>query len=103
MTYDEKLKMTEVLSEEHDETILSTYLTLAENKILNHLYPFGADDEDLPTEYDTLQCEIACYLIMRRGSEGETRHSENGIDRTYENADLPRTFVRRIVPRGTVL
>ena len=30
-----------------------------------------------------LQVKLAVRYFLRRGGEGETRHSENGIDRTY--------------------
>lgn len=103
MTFDEKLKMVEVLTEEHDEDVLSTYLKLSESKMLHHLYPFGTGDEELPHEHDVLHCEIAQHLILKRGAEGETRHSENGVDRSYGNAEIPPSMLRRLIPKAGVL
>jgi hypothetical protein len=32
------------------------------------------------------------------GAEGQTAHSENGINRTYEAADVSPSILRKIVP-----
>ena len=44
------------------------------------------------------QVEIAVYLMNKRGAEGESAHSENGVSRTYENGDVPASMLRGIVP-----
>ena len=36
--------------------------------------------------------------MIARGAEGEKSHSENGISRTYENAELPDSLLREITP-----
>ena len=38
------------------------------------------------------------YLLNKRGAEGQTAHSENGISRSYEDGDVPPTLLRDIVP-----
>jgi hypothetical protein len=43
------------------------------------------------------------YLYNRQGSEGETYHSENGINRTYASANVPDDLLKGIVPLGKVL
>lgn len=105
MTRSEKIDSIKVLAEETDTDIVSTYLSLAEGKILTHVYPFKDDMSGVtfPLAYDTLSVEVAVYMLNKRGAEGETRHSENGIDRTYADADLPPQFVRRITPKVGVL
>lgn len=86
--------------DENDENILSTYLYIAKNKLMSHIYPFGDWDNEtpLPTKYDSLHLEAAAYFINKRGAEGEVSHSENGISRTYADADLPASMLRKIVP-----
>ena len=44
------------------------------------------------------QIEIAVYLYNKQGAEGQTAHSENGISRTYESADVPGVHVKRDSP-----
>lgn len=63
------------------------YLKLASQRIINCLYPFGNGSENLPARYDQLHCELTVRMIARRGGEGEVNHSENGISRTWANAD----------------
>ena len=98
MTDSEKISLVTVLSEETDEIIVSAYLTLAGQKIIHRAYPYDDSVDEVPSKYDTLQCEIATYLLNKRGAEGQTAHSENGINRTYGNADVPESMLRVITP-----
>ena len=84
--------------------IIPTYAELARNKVLNHLFPFNVDAtwEDVPERYLLQTCEIAAYLIGKIGAEGETKHSENGTDRTYESASIPPSMYRGMVPFAEV-
>lgn len=43
------------------------------------------------------------YLLNKRGAEGQTAHSENGISRSYEDGDVPPTLLRDIVPFASVM
>lgn len=78
--------------------LLEIYLQNAEQKVLNRLYPFGSDNKSVPQKYEYKVLEIAQYLFLRRGSEGETGHSENGVNRSYENADIPKSMLAEITP-----
>lgn len=66
-----------------DEVLLST-LRLAESMVLNRMYPFGyMEYMAVPTRYEMLQIELAVELYSKRGAEGQSAHSENGISRTW--------------------
>lgn len=81
-----------------DET-LTVYLSLAEEAVLNRLYPFGCRElKSIPSKYGYKVCEIACYLYNKRGAEGQTAHGENGISRSYESASIPDSMLKDIVP-----
>lgn len=99
MTDVEKLTMLKAMvgSSDADE-VLSTYLALAGSKILAKAYPYKTDVTDVPTQYEYLQLEIAAYMLNKRGAEGQTSHSENGISRGYENADVPASMLKAITP-----
>lgn len=85
------------------ESVLSAFLDLASDVILQRMYPFGAPDgAEVPEKYERKQCTIAVYLYNRQGSEGETYHSENGINRTYASAEVPHDMLKSIVPLGKV-
>ena len=87
------------IDENWSDDVLLAYLLLAGRKIINRAYPYSNDDSlVVPTKYEMLQCEIAAYLLNKRGAEGETSHSENGISRSYENADVPESLIGAVVP-----
>lgn len=85
-------------NEDWSDDILLTYLAIAGRKIIDRAYPYDETIEDVPRRYELLQCEIAMYLLNKRGAEGETSHSENGISRSYENADIPESMLSVITP-----
>lgn len=99
MTEEEKLIALKAMvgSSDTDE-VLSTYLKLAGRKIITRAYPYDDTVTEVPTQYDTLQCEIAAYMLNKRGAEGQTSHSENGITRAYENADVPSSMLKIVTP-----
>lgn len=99
MTEEEKLIALKAMvgSSDSDE-VLSTYLKLAGRKIIARAYPYDDTVTEVPTQYDTLQCEIAAYMLNKRGAEGQTSHSENGITRAYENADVPSSMLKIVTP-----
>lgn len=103
MTDNEKKTMLQYMTDETDEGLLSTYLTLAEQVVLEKAFPYGNYPEELPTKYDAIQVEIAAYMINKRGAEGETVHLENGISRHWEDGGVAPSLLRRIVPYVGVL
>lgn len=103
MTDAEKLSMLKTMTGEKDEDVLSTYLSIAGNKVLKRAYPFDSTVTVVPDRYAYNQVEIAAYLVNKRGAEGETAHSENGISRSYEDGDVPPTLLREIVPCASLI
>lgn len=99
MTDEEKIKTLKAMVGDSDsDDVLSTYLLLAGRKIINRAYPYDSTVTDVPSEYETLQCEIAAYMLNKRGAEGQTQHTENGISRQYENADIPASMLKVVTP-----
>jgi hypothetical protein len=85
------------------DEVLSAYLTLAGRKIIAKAYPYKPDVTEVPAQYDYLQVEIATYMLNKRGAEGQTSHTENGVTRQYENADIPASMLKAITPYCGVL
>ena len=109
MTEVEKLSLLRVMvgqpadSEGWSDAVLISYLKIAGEKIINRAYPYDETVTEVPRRYGVLQCEIAQYLLNKRGAEGQTAHSENGINRTYESADVPESLMREVIPHVEVL
>ena len=106
MTENEKIAMVRALVDNDptaSDDLIKVYLRLANSKMLERLYPFDADKEesDLPERYETIQCELASRLFLRRGGEGETNHEENGVNRTYATVD-DEDLLSRLTPFAKV-
>lgn len=104
MTALEQIKLLQTMTGESDKDILLAYLGIAKDKVLFRAYPFGAPyDETVMDRYSGIQVEIAAYLLNKRGAEGETAHSENGVERVYEDGDIPPSLLRQITPHVGLL
>jgi hypothetical protein len=94
----EQLKSLLGISGTDEDALLLTLLSISAQKILDRAYPYDSTIMEVPARYHTKQVEIAVYLYNKRGAEGQTSHSENGINRTYESADVPESLMRGITP-----
>lgn len=104
MTIEQKILMVKSLtSDDENPGLIETYLELAASEIINRAYPFDHETREVPAKYDTLQCKIAAYMILKRGAEGQTAHSENGVSRAYEDADIPSSLTSQIIPFAGVI
>ena len=101
MTNEEKISRLAVLISPDTATdeLLSILVEQAEGIVLGRRYPFGAPAQaTVPHQYEHIQLQIALELFSKMGAEGQTAHSENGINRSFESADVSPTLLRRIVP-----
>lgn len=103
MTDEQKKQMLQAMTGESDDGVLSTYLTIAGNKVCRKAYPFDTSKTVVPAQYEIIQVEVAAYLLNKRGAEGEKAHSENGISRSYEDGDVPPSLLRDITPFASAL
>lgn len=103
MTETDKLTALKAMSGETDEGVLSAFLSLAANKVIQRAYPFDPTITAVPDRYSMNQVEIANFLLGKRGAEGESYHSENGIARTYTGGDVPAELMRQIIPMVGVM
>jgi len=85
---------------EGDEDYLTLKLNRAISAVVKARRPYGCTDEQktvILADYDSEILEIATYLYNRKGSEGEKSHNENGINRGYDSAGIPSSFLDGIV------
>lgn len=106
MTDAQKIAMVQtIVQNDGDATdaIVAVYLQLALNKMLERLFPYDSTKtvSDIPERYETIQCELAARLYLRRGGEGETSHEENGVNRTYGSVD-DEDILSRLTPFAKV-
>ena len=106
MTDAEKITMVQTLVEsdaEATEDVVSVYLALACSAMLERLYPYDStkEAEDIPSRYDTIQCDLAARYFLRRGGQGEINHEENGVNRQYASVD-DEDILRKLTPFAKV-
>ena len=78
--------------QESDE-VLDFYLENAKDIICDL-----RDSNEVEAKYLTVQVKMAIELYNKRGAEGEIAHSENGINRSYEKADISDSLMNQITP-----
>lgn len=111
MTIERKIEMLRAMlddpaadgNERDSDGTLQVYLELAGYKILNKMYQFPEFYDDyegleVPDRYVMAQLNICCYLLNKRGAEGEIQHIEGGIHRNYGASDVPDAMLKDITP-----
>lgn len=104
MSHERKIEMLRALigdtNSKEDSGVLSVYLEMAGAKILERLYPYREnwDDLEVPDKYSMLQLKISCYMWNKIGAEGQVQHIENGIHRNYGDADVPESMLSSLAP-----
>lgn len=92
-----------------EDALILDMLADAKRVINNNRYPFGgipldeAGEEILEDRFLSLQIRIVLDMYNKMGAEGQVTHSENGVARTFETADVPYSLLREIIPKGGVL
>ena len=81
------------------DDLLAYLLEQAEGIVLNKRYPFGAPEGATLTAFlEQIQLRVAVELFSKMGAEGQTEHSENGVNRKWEAADVSPSLLKQIVP-----
>jgi len=56
------------------------------------------NSDKVEKKYLTTQIAIAIEIYNKRGAEGQTSHTENGISRVYASGDISHHLIRKITP-----
>jgi hypothetical protein len=105
MTESQKLTRLKILLEEtgnDEDALLSEYLDIAKDEILNWLYiRLGAvptDVDEVPAAYEQTQIMAVLAAFNIRGAEGQTLHIENGMHRQFVYDDLIKYIRTHVFP-----
>lgn len=91
------------LSDTESDDILECLLDNAKSRILEKRWMnYKEDDRDntLLSSDTYIQLDIAKELYSKMGVEGQLSHNENGIDRSYESADISPSIMKRILTKA---
>ena len=94
-----KIRITENVTDIELEDILES----AKAVILSRRFPFGEQPTEIEDKYKDLQIRIAVEMFNKRGAEGETAHSENGVGRSYASANVSEDLLKEITPKAGVV
>ena len=94
-----KIRITETVNDVELEDILES----AKAVILSRRFPFGEQPEEIENKYKDLQIRIAVEMFNKRGAEGETAHSENGISRSYASSNISEDLLKEITPKAGIV
>ena len=89
--------------ENYTDALLSDLLESAKYIIFEHRFPFSDYPEQLEPRYQNLQLQIAVELFGKMGADGQVSHSENGISRSWQSADVSYDLLSRITPISKVV
>ena len=93
----EKVKTRLGIKSNTEDTLLLDYLEdarLTINRIRRYRGTLELEEKNF-----SLQVRMVVTAYNKRGAEGQTAHSENGINRTYDGGnDYPSSMLREIVP-----
>ena len=101
MTQLERLKIR--ITEKVNDIELEDILESAKAVIMSRRFPFGEHPAEIEDKYKDLQIRIAVEMFNKRGAEGETAHSENGVSRSYSSASVSEELLREITPKAGVV
>lgn len=101
MTQLERLKIR--ITENTNDNELEDILESAKAVILSRRFPFGEPPAEIEDRYKDLQIRIAVEMFSKRGAEGETAHSENGVSRSYASASVSEDLLNEITQKGGVV
>lgn len=85
--------------DETEDDRLSVYLSAAEREILSWRYSYSENaPTTVPAEYEMTQIQAVVIGYGISGAEGQRRHDENGIYRTFKYADMIEYIRQNVVP-----
>ena len=93
------------ISDSSVDTLISNYLTLAKDEILNYRYNGEIPEEvtDVPTRYEMVQVMAVVTGYSMNGAENETTHTENAITRQFRYADMIAYIRSKVIPLAKVV
>lgn len=104
MTDEAKLNRLKILlgPEADSDALLSEYLDIAKEEILNWLYirlgQIPSDVTTVPVRYEQVQIMAVLAAYNIRGAEGQTLHIENGMHRQFVYDDLVKYVHSHVDP-----
>ena len=89
--------------EDYTDALLSDLLESAKYIIFEHRFPYSEYPTEVEPRYQNLQLQIAVELFGKMGADGQISHSENGISRSWQSADVSYDLLSRITPISKVV
>lgn len=86
-------KLKELVNPKESDAVVQYYLDSASDVICDL-----RDASAVESKYLNVQIMMAVELYNKRGAEGQTGHSENGVTRAYTSADISPNLLALVTP-----
>lgn len=96
----ENIKLILGIADTSKDALITLYITMTTQDILDIMYPYGipVDVTAVPAKYESVQILMVIFWYNTQGVEGQSVHSENGINRSYSPGGFyPNSLTSRIV------
>lgn len=82
-----------------DDIVLNSEIKRAIGEINRCRNFTPTDEEPYDKKYEGMIVPLCIYSLSKVGIEGETSHSENGVQRIYAgDSDYPQDLIKKIIP-----
>jgi len=103
MTDSEKINRIKLIlgNDAPSDSLLTEYLTMAKDEILNWLYSNITRPDTVsavPQKYEQVQIMAVVEALNIRGAEGQTKHDELDVNRTFKYADMVSYIHANVFP-----
>lgn len=82
-----------------EDGMLTYHLNLALDTVNDRRQFTPTDTELVESRYENIVIEMAVCSYNKMGAEGQTVHSENGVNRFYEGGFYPSSLMKMIIPK----
>lgn len=107
MPVSEKLNMVKSIlriADNSEDDLITTYLNMAKKEILGWRYSHASDaPNDVPDEYEMTQVQAVINGYTQSGNEGQSHHSENGTQMTFDFSDMVNYIRKSVIPIARVI
>lgn len=102
MTHLEKMEMVKTMmhiEDDSEDEVIAVYLHAAKHEILQWRYSYASTiPDDVPVEYEMTQVFAVIDGFSQIGAEGEVKHSEGSIARTFSYDTMIAYIRSHVVP-----
>lgn len=84
---------------DNQDALLNHYAVKAADTINRIRRHTPTDDAPVEPQFENVLIDMVVFSFAKRGAEGQTGHTENGLGRSYEGGSYPTSLLARVTPK----